>query len=140
MKTKEAVELFWKENNYGKDGGVYDKLTTVSVGGFSFSFPNLHNEAFVLHDVNHLISDIEVGWIGEFKIAAWELGSGGRKGYHISWAYPILTCFIGLFLAPKQVIRYFKKGLQYKNAHVLSHEVNVLDTEIDKLKELSRSK
>lgn len=129
MKIKEKLLEFYAENNLEDNGGVNKNWNQFKVGKFSFLFPNLNKKGYLLHDVNHLLCGYGIDWYGEFETAAWELGSGGRKGFGLSWFYPIMGSLLGLAFIPRRVITAFKLGLQRTNAHVLSKEINILEME-----------
>jgi len=119
MKVKEKLQVFYTQNSLGEDGGINEQWNRFKVGQFSFLFPNLHKQGYLLHDVNHLLCGYGIDWYGEFETAAWELGSGGRKGFGISWFYPITGSLLGLLIIPKRVFKAYQLGLKRKNAHIL---------------------
>ena len=85
MTVKEKLSIFYTENKLGKDGGVNKNWNQFNIGKFFFLFPNLNKKGYLLHDVNHLLCKYGIEWYNEFEVAAWELGSGGRKGFGLSW-------------------------------------------------------
>lgn len=138
MTVKEKLETFWKGNELGVNGKVGSTWNLFEVGFFSFYFPNLSKKGYLLHDVNHLLSGYGVDWLSEFEIAAWELGSGRRKGFCLSNFYPIIGSFLGLLFIPKKTINAFKNGKLRVNAHIISHRVNdIMEMEFDELNLLS---
>ena len=137
MKVKEKLHEFYSKNNLDKDGGVNKNWNRFKVGKFFFLFPNLNKQGYLLHDVNHLLCGYGIDWYGEFETAAWELGSGGRKGFGISWFYPITGSLLGLLIIPKRVIKAYQLGLKRKNAHILINNAEVLEMDFEQLSKLS---
>ncbi|MCG8328684.1 MAG: hypothetical protein MI974_13420 [Chitinophagales bacterium] len=140
MTVEEKLEIFWSENCLGKRGLVDSRWNKFIIGSLSFYLPNLSRKGYLLHDVNHLISGYGIDWLSEFEIAAWELASGGRKGFYLSWAYPVLGSLLGLIIIPKRTLAAFKKGSSQKNAHILSANRNILKMNFNELKQLSQKK
>ncbi|WP_109831427.1 hypothetical protein [Reichenbachiella versicolor] len=141
MKVKEKLEVFWKENNLGKDGKIDASWNLFKIGRLGFYFPNLSKKGYLLHDVNHLLSGYGIDWLSEFEIAAWELGSGSRKVFYLSNFYPIVGFLLDLIFIPSRTIRALKDGKSRANAHILSHTVNdIMDMEFDELVRSSHQK
>lgn len=140
MKVKEALKQFWADNGFEEDGGVDNKFDKFTAFGIPFKFPNLSSKGYLLHDVNHLIHGYGTTWKEEFRASAWEIGAGGRKGYGISWFYPITGMLFGLICDFKQTTQAYKKGKNFLTSHVLSHKYDILELELEELKRLSREK
>lgn len=137
MKVKEKLIEFYSSHNLGENGGVTRNWNKFRIGKLFFVFPNLSKAGYQLHDVNHLLCGYGIDWFGEFEIAAWELGSGGRKGFGLSWFYPVVGCLLGLIIIPKRCIAAYKAGLKRINAHALSKDFEILELEFNQLKQLS---
>ena len=89
--------------------------------------------ALALHDVNHLLSECDTSWKGEFEIAGWELASGGCGWHLLYWVDRVSTFAFGLVLAPRSVLRGLQRGMGHRNAFRLSRRV-VLEMEFDDLR------
>jgi len=137
MLVKTKLKEFYKNNHLNSDGGVYKNWNKFNIGKITITLPNLNKKGYLLHDVNHILSQYNIDWFGEFETAAWELGSGGRKGFGLSWLYPITGTFLGLLIMRKRTITAYKKGLQRKNAHILSEEFDIINMDIELLYKLS---
>lgn len=137
MKIKEKLIEFYRSNDLKVDGGVNEDWNKFKVGTFFFIFPNLNKDGYLMHDVNHLLCGYGIDWFGEFETAAWELGSGGRRGFGLSWFYPIVGCLLGLLLSPRRTWLAYQHGLKRTNAHILSKNHNILDLDTEQLIMLS---
>lgn len=137
MTVKEKLIEFYKKNNLAIDGSVNEDWNEFRISYFSFIFPNLNKKGYLLHDVNHLLSGYGIDWYGEFETAAWEIGSGGRQGFGLSWFYPITGLILGIILTPKRTLAAYKQGRRRKNAHLLSREYKILELKIEQLNEVS---
>lgn len=137
MKVKEKLTEFYQINNLGIDGGVNEGWNKFKINCFTIAFPNLHKKGYLLHDVNHLLCGYGINWFGEFETAAWEIGSGGRKGFGLSWFYPIIGFLLGLILIPQRAMNAYREGCKRKNAHLLSKKFEILELDMEELKKLS---
>lgn len=117
---------YWKSQNLPFDGGVKQKFNSAKIGNFSFKYPNLDGKALILHDINHLITNYKTNWKGECEVSAWELASGGRKGYSKTWIYPISLTVLGLFICPTRTYEAFKNGIGKQNSFIISKKTNIL--------------
>jgi len=139
MTVRENLTEFYNKNNLARDGGVNLDWNKFSLGKFSIHLPNLNKEGYLLHDVNHLLCGYHIDYFGEFETAGWELGSGGRKGFGLSWLYPIIGYLLGMITIPRRTTKAFKEGRKRKNAHILSKNYQILEMEMDQLMGLSNS-
>jgi hypothetical protein len=125
MTILDELKLYWEKHNLPKDGGVKDKFNEAKIGNFSFKYPNLDGKALILHDINHLLTGYHTNWKGECEVSAWELASGGRKGYPRTWIYPISLFVLGIFICPFRTLKAFQKGLDKRNSFIISNETNI---------------
>ena len=95
-----ARALYFRANQFGDDGGYGDAWVTVKLGPVPVSFPNAAERvrAVRYHDLHHIITGYDTDIIGEFEIAAWELGSG-CKDFWAAW-FLNLGSLTGGLLAP----------------------------------------
>ena len=89
MTILEELKSYWKSQNLPEDGGANELFNEAKFGKFSFQYPNLDGQVLILHDINHLLKGYQTNWKGECEVSAWELASGGRRGYPTTWIYPI---------------------------------------------------
>ncbi|MEA5459939.1 hypothetical protein VB796_12865 [Arcicella sp. LKC2W] len=125
MTILDELKYFWEVNNLPIDGGVKDKFNEVNIGRFSFKYPNLDGKALMLHDLNHLITGYKTNWTGECEVSAWEIASGGRRGYLRTWIYPISLVLIGMVICPFKTYNAFVKGLGKRNSFIISNQTNI---------------
>jgi hypothetical protein len=127
MTILDELKLYWKNNSLPLDGGLNDKFNAAKIGSFSFKYPNLDGNALVLHDINHLITGYKTNWMGECEVSAWELASGGRGKYLLSWIYPIVGFLIGLLFCPSKTFKAFVNGLRKRNSFIISNSTNIFE-------------
>jgi hypothetical protein len=125
MTILEELKSYWKSQNLPADGGVNELFNEAKFGKFSFKYPNLDGQALILHDINHLLTGYQTNWKGECEVSAWELASGGRRGYPTTWIYPISLVILGLFICPIRTLKAYKKGLGKRNSFIISKETNI---------------
>jgi hypothetical protein len=132
----EDLQHYWQTNNLPPDGGVSETFNEARIGSFSFRYPNFDGRALLLHDINHLLTGYPTNWIGECQVSAWELASGGRKGYPRTWIYPISLVMLGLLICPVKTYKAFLAGKGKTNPFILSATVNVLEMSREELERL----
>jgi len=96
----------------GFDTQTYtDRWIKLSVGAMNVYLPNLpaRKRAVVLHDIDHVLTEYDASWRGEFEIAAFELGMGlGR--YWFGWFIHCQTLLMGAPLAPRATLEAYVRG------------------------------
>jgi hypothetical protein len=127
MTILDELKQYWKNQNLPSDGGAKDKFNEAKIGKFSFKYPNLDGKALILHDINHLITGYKTNWTGECEVSAWELASGGRKGYPRTWIYPISLVFLGLIICPIRTFKAYKAGLGRQNSFIISNSTDIFN-------------
>jgi hypothetical protein len=106
-----ARAVYFAVNQFGDDGGYDDAWVTVKLGPVPVSFPNVAGRvrAVRYHDLHHIITEYDTDIIGEFEIAAWELGSG-CKDFWAAWFLNLGSLTGGLLSAPRRTFRAFVRG------------------------------
>ena len=135
----EDLKKYWKENGLPQDGGESELFNKTKVGRFSFRYPNLNGKALLLHDINHFLTGYTMTWKGEFQVSAWELASGGRKGFPTTWIYPISLTVLGLLFYPRQTISAYKSGLGKRNSFIIYKQTDIFSLTIDEIKNYSKT-
>lgn len=74
--------------------------------------------------------------VDECQVSAWELASGGRKGYPRTWIYPVSLVMLGLLICPVKTHKAFLAGKGETNPSILSATVNVLELSREELERL----
>jgi hypothetical protein len=140
MTVSDELKNYWKENNLPVDGGASETFNKAQIGRFYFRYPNLNGTALLLHDINHFLTGYPTTWKGEFQVSAWELSSGGRKGFPTTWIYPISLAILGLLFYPLQTVSAYKNGKNQKNAFVIHGLTDIFSLTIDELRNYSTKK
>jgi hypothetical protein len=111
MLVKDARDRYLAANGFSLDGYT-SSWFSVKVLGIPLRLPNTpgRQRAVPLHDLHHVATGYDTTWVGEGEIAAWELGAGCTSvaTYFLNGN----AALIGLFLAPRRVIRAFRRGRQ----------------------------
>lgn len=68
--VKQSVQEFYTTNNFGEDGGIYERFVWVKFGFLSFPMLNFKNrkENVIFHDINHVITGYATNWKGESAV------------------------------------------------------------------------
>jgi hypothetical protein len=96
-----------------------DRWVRLSVFGRPLlAFPNTAGRvrAVKLHDLHHVLTGYDTSWTGEGEIGAWELASGCRAHW-AAWYLNFWAALIGLFVAPRRVLRAFARGRREHNLY-----------------------
>lgn len=116
MKVLDARQQYFKENNFG-DGGYHDKFVKGKLGPIPVYLPNskTRSKAVGLHDLHHIATGYDTTLLGEGKISAWELASGGTGIYKSAIVYVLIGIFTALFINPRAVMQAYKRGKGCRN-------------------------
>ncbi|MCT4697825.1 hypothetical protein [Tenacibaculum haliotis] len=113
MTIADALQQFYKENNFAKDGGESEDTFELKFRFFSLKFPNsqLRKDVIHIHDIQHVLYSCDTTWKGEAFIAGWEISTGFWKhlpiGFMSLWAMGF-----SLFNYPKEVYKGYKAGIK----------------------------
>jgi hypothetical protein len=103
-------EQYFKSSGF--DTKTYtDRWIKLPLGPVNLYLPNLpaRRDAVPLHDVDHVLTEYDATWRGEFQIAAFELGIGlGR--YWAGWLLNSQTVILGASFCPGNTLRAFVRG------------------------------
>jgi hypothetical protein len=115
---QEAIASFYKQNNFGDDGGASKKWVWIKFGLFSFPIPNIESRSqnVYLHDVSHIVTGNDTSWKGESAVSAWEIASGGWGKLYFPWLLTLWAMGLGVAFYPSTTVNAFKNGLTMRNA------------------------
>lgn len=116
--TTQALELYYQQNRLPSDGGKTAKWVRVQVGPIPFFFPNTKSRIQVVdrHDLHHIALDLGTTLRDEGRVAAWELGKGCGN-YFVAWGLQLQALLWGVFLSPKDALKYFINGKRSQNLY-----------------------
>lgn len=104
----------------GFDESTYtDRWVTLTLFGRPVrAFRNTRSRvrAVRFHDLHHVLTGYPTTWVGEGEIGAWELASGCRDHW-AAWLLNLSAAWIGLFIAPRRVLRAFRRGWRERNLY-----------------------
>lgn len=108
----QARARFFVENDFGVDGGYDSPHQEAVLAGIPYRTPNPPARAAALrrHDLHHLLTGYSTDWLGEARISAWELGSGGPGAVFYAWTIVLWGLFTGLVGDPVGSLRAFVRG------------------------------
>ncbi len=108
---REARPRYFEENRFGADGGYEKAWVDYKLGPIPFPFPNTRarKRAVKVHDLHHVMTGYATDIVGDFEIAAWEIGAG-CKGFVVAWQLNLGGMFGGLVIAPRRTFRAFVRG------------------------------
>ncbi len=137
MTIAKALQQFYIDNNFAKDGGESEDTFELKFKFFTLKLPNsqFRKDVIHIHDIQHILYNCDTTWKGESFIAGWEIATGLWKhmpiGFMSLWAMGF-----SLLNYPKEILKGYKIGLQCKGIIDLKMSKNeLLNLSIDELKE-----
>ncbi|WP_438034357.1 hypothetical protein [Sorangium sp. So ce204] len=134
LTMREARARYFEVNRFGADGGYGDAWVDFKLGPLPVPFPNTRARvrAVRYHDLHHVLTGYDTNAIGEFEIAAWELGAG-CKSFVAAWQLNLGGLFAGLLSAPRRTVRAFFHGRRSESLYGRPFEA-LLDREVGELR------
>ena len=117
MTLAEARAEYFRQNDFGEDGGYAERWIKVKVWRVPIWLPNTTGrvQAVKLHDLHHVLTEYPTTWRGEAEISAWEIGSGGLQKFWAGWWLDLMNVAQGLIVNPRGVYRGFMRGRKTSN-------------------------
>jgi hypothetical protein len=122
LKVSDHLEKFYLDYNLGENGGNHLPYVTLKIGKFfKFYIPNWDNRrrAVLRHDIHHLLTGYKSELLGEFEIAAWEIGSGCMD-YFAAYLLNSGGLLAGLLIYPRPSFKAFLLGCRTTNLYQLN--------------------
>ncbi len=118
MTMREARAKYFEVNRFGANGGYDDAWVDFKFGPVPFPFPNTapRVRAVRYHDLHHVLTAYDTDTIGEFEIAAWELGAG-CKDFYAAWQLNLGGMVAGALVAPRRTFRAFLRGRRSRSLY-----------------------
>lgn len=136
LSVREARALYFAENGFG-DGGYDDRFVVLRAFGVPvLAFPNTQQRvrSVRIHDVHHVLTGYATSWRGEAEIGAWELASGCRD-HLAAWVLNLGAALVGLAIAPRAVLRAFRRGRATRNLYDREWNDALLDPSVGELRQ-----
>ncbi|HLM74811.1 MAG TPA: hypothetical protein VK459_19015 [Polyangiaceae bacterium] len=109
MTVREARDRYLAKNGFTVEG--YRAPTfQIDVLGITWTLPNpeARRQVVPLHDIHHVVTGYGTDLAGEAEQSAWEL-RGGIHSWFL-WLFKLSAIFLGLFLAPRRVVRALRRA------------------------------
>jgi hypothetical protein len=135
VKLGEAREDYFARNGFST-AAYEERWVRVKLGPLPIVFPNVasRRRAIRFHDLHHVLTGYGTDVRGEAQIGAWELAATFPDRGPRYWAAWLLNSFmatLGLFIAPRLVIRAFRRGRRCRSLYRLGWSEQLLDMEVD---------
>jgi hypothetical protein len=118
LTLREARDRYFAANRFGADGGYALDWVDVKVGPIPFRIPNTkgRKRAVGFHDLHHTLTGYRTNFRGECEIGGWEVATGCAH-YPVAWFLNLSTLGSGIFFAPGDVWRAFRRGRSSSNLY-----------------------
>ena len=137
MTVVTAVERYMQVNGFTR-AEYTAKSVPVKVGPLTIRMPNgpARQRAIAQHDVHHVLTGYHTDLAGEAEIGAFELRAGCTSFF--LWMINLAAVAAGLFIAPRRVLRAFRRARGSKTLYALELGAKDVETiEVDALRELA---
>ncbi|WBX73337.1 hypothetical protein PG913_10850 [Tenacibaculum pacificus] len=113
MIIADALQQFYTENNFDKDGGENAKTFELKFKLFTLKLPNsqFRKDIIHVHDIQHVLYKCDTTWKGEAFIAGWEISTGLWKHFPIGFI-SLWAMGFSFLNHPKEVFKGYKAGLE----------------------------
>jgi hypothetical protein len=118
----DKLNSFYQDYNLGDEGGNQLSYVIIEITSFfKVYIPNWDNrrKAVLRHDIHHLLTGYKSEILGEFEIAAWEIGSGCMN-YFAAYLLNSGGLIAGIFLYPRPTFKAFILGCRTTNLYQMS--------------------
>jgi ubiquinone biosynthesis protein Coq4 len=137
MTVEEAREQYFAANGFST-AAYSDRWVHVRIGPLPFAFPNFRSRrrAIPFHDLHHVATGYATTWRGEAEIGAWEIAATfGDRGarFWAAWLLNSIMFTIGLVIAPRRVIRAFRRGRKCTSVYRIGVD-EALALDVDELR------
>lgn len=108
--VREAREAYFDRSGF--DTSSYkDAWVRLPFGPLALYLPNLdgRKKCIAIHDIDHVATEYDTDWRGEFQIAGFEIGAGCGR-YWFGWMVNLQGIIVGALLFPSAVFRAFVRG------------------------------
>lgn len=114
----DAVNRYMEKNGFSR-AEYKAPSVPIKVGPFTFQLPNgpSRQRAIAQHDTHHVITGYGTDLVGEAEVGAWELRGGCTNAF--LWAINLAAVAGGLILAPRRVLRAFRRARGAKTLYAL---------------------
>jgi len=136
--VREGRDAYLRENGFTV--ASYDEpRVRLSFFALSFVVPNpvSRRKAVRFHDLHHVVTGYGTDLVGEGEISAWELrrGFGGLSWY--TRALVLSAIAIGVVIAPRRMLRAWKRGAGPSNLFSYEHRYeDLLEMSVGDLRDL----
>jgi hypothetical protein len=112
--VRDALEVYFLRSGFNSDS-YFDRWVKLPLGPFRIYLPNFsaRRKAVPLHDIDHVLTEYNTDWRGEFQISAYEIGTGCGK-YWAAWFINLQGIILGSLLFPRDSVRAFARGRRSK--------------------------
>ena len=142
MTIAQALQEFYKENNFAEDGGLSEDTFELKFRLFTIKLPNsqFRKDVIHIHDIQHVLYNCDTTWKGESFIAGWEIATGFWKYFPIGFM-SLWAMGFSLLNYPMEVYKGYKAGLKCNGIMDLKMtKAELLNLSVEKLKELINKK
>jgi hypothetical protein len=140
MKLGEARDAYLARNGFST--AAYDeRWVKLKLGPIPLAFPNVasRRRAIRFHDLHHVLTGYPTTLRGEAQIGAWEIAATfpdrGRT-YGAAWVLNSSVALLGLVIAPRLVVRAFRRGRRCTSLYRLGWSDALLEMEVDDARRL----
>lgn len=135
LTMRDARAAYFRENEFGEDGGYGATWVDFKIGPVPFPFPNTpaRVRAVKYHDLHHVLTGYRTDFQGELEISAWEIGAGCGS-FFVPWQLNLGGLAGGAFFMPRRIFDAFVRGRRSQSLYGLDFEP-LLDRTVGQVRE-----
>ncbi|HYC61969.1 MAG TPA: hypothetical protein VEK79_20630 [Thermoanaerobaculia bacterium] len=132
---RDSRARYFERSGFAPDGGYADQWVKLKIGRAFIAFPNTaaRVRSVKLHDIHHVLTEYDTSWVGEAEIGAWEVASGCADHYP-AWVLNFGAMAIGLLIAPRRMLRAFRRGWRKPNLYRREFDEALLARKVGELR------
>lgn len=135
LSLREARAGYFRDNDFGDDGGYGKRWVKLKSKPFPIFFPNTKSRvrSVRLHDLHHIATRYQTTWMGEAEIGAWEIASGCADHWP-AWILNGAAFAYGLLISPCRMFAAFVRGRHCRNLYREEFSDALLDETVGSLR------
>src|SRR4051812_21463599 len=108
--VRDAREIYFSRSGFNEKS-YSETWIKLPVWKWHFYLPNFsaRKKVLPLHDIDHVLTEYETDWKGEWQISAYEIGTGCGR-YWAGWFINSQGILVGGIFYPRESVRAFARG------------------------------
>ena len=126
--VRQARQQYFEKSGFNEET-YSDRWVRLPIGPCAIYLPNPSSRKRCIprHDIHHIVTGYGTDWVGEFEIAAWELGAGCGR-YWFAWMANFQAVMLGALFHWGRIVKAFAWGRRESSLYI---DLAIDDTFLD---------